>query len=115
MPTYRYRCADCGNEFDQFQKFSEDPLTTCPTCSGKVRRVIQPVGVVFKGSGWYVTDSRPSSDSKSNAAASSASEKSEPADKPEKAAAAADSTETPKAAKPAETSKPVETKVAASA
>src|SRR5829696_5791965 len=61
MPTYRYRCADCGNEFDQYQKFSDEPLTDCPSCDGRVRRVIQPVGVVFKGSGWYVNDSRPSS------------------------------------------------------
>lgn len=58
MPTYRYRCFDCGHEFDQFQRFSEDALTVCPSCSGTIRRVIQPVGVVFKGSGWYVTDSR---------------------------------------------------------
>jgi len=60
MPTYRYRCSDCGNEFDQYQKFTDEPLTTCPSCDGRIRRVIQPVGVVFKGSGWYVTDSRPS-------------------------------------------------------
>jgi putative FmdB family regulatory protein len=63
MPTYRYRCSDCGNEFDQYQKFADEPLTVCPACDGAIRRVIQPVGVVFKGSGWYVTDSRPSSSS----------------------------------------------------
>jgi putative FmdB family regulatory protein len=61
MPTYTYQCSDCGVSFEQFQRFSEDPLTTCPSCSGSVRRVLHPVGVVFKGSGWYVTDSRKSS------------------------------------------------------
>ena len=58
MPTYHYRCAACDNRFDAFQKFSDDPLTVCPECSGLVKRVIQPVGVVFKGSGWYINDSR---------------------------------------------------------
>jgi len=58
MPTYAYRCNDCGHQFDAFQRFSEDPLRECPSCGGVVRRVIQPVGVVFKGSGWYITDSR---------------------------------------------------------
>jgi len=58
MPTYSYRCAACENRFDAFQKFAEDPLTDCPECGGLVKRVIQPVGVVFKGSGWYINDSR---------------------------------------------------------
>lgn len=58
MPTYHYRCAACENRFDAFQKFADDPLTDCPECGGSVRRVIQPVGVVFKGSGWYINDSR---------------------------------------------------------
>lgn len=61
MPTYHYRCKSCAHEFDQFQKFAEDPLTVCPECGEEIRRVIQPVGVVFKGSGWYITDSRPKS------------------------------------------------------
>ena len=63
MPTYHYRCSSCGHAFDQFQKFAEDPLTVCPQCEGSIKRVLQPVGVVFKGSGWYITDSR---ESKSN-------------------------------------------------
>ncbi|MGI5916137.1 MAG: FmdB family zinc ribbon protein [Anaerolineae bacterium] len=58
MPTYRYKCEECGIQFDRFQHFSEDPLTTCPECEGFVRRVIQPVGIIFKGSGFYVTDNR---------------------------------------------------------
>jgi putative FmdB family regulatory protein len=58
MPTYSYRCTACGHQFDQFQRFSDDPLTECPSCKGLVKRVLHPVGVVFKGSGWYITDSR---------------------------------------------------------
>lgn len=58
MPTYHYRCSDCGHSFDFFQKFADDPLSECPECTGSIRRVPQPVGIVFKGSGWYVNDSR---------------------------------------------------------
>ena len=68
MPTYHYRCSDCGHSFDFFQRFADDPLTECPECGGPIRRVPQPVGIVFKGSGWYVNDSR---DSKKSTAASS--------------------------------------------
>lgn len=60
MPTYQYRCEDCGITFDRFQHFSEQPLTTCPECGGSVHRVIQPVGIIFKGSGFYVTDHKAS-------------------------------------------------------
>ncbi|MEM8530437.1 MAG: FmdB family zinc ribbon protein [Chloroflexota bacterium] len=58
MSTYVYACDSCGAQFEQFQSFKEAPLQTCPACSGSVRRVFQPVGIVFKGSGWYITDSR---------------------------------------------------------
>ena len=73
MPTYHYRCSACENRFDAFQKFSENPLTVCPECGGGVKRVIQPVGVVFKGSGWYINDSRkaPAESSTETAAKSS--------------------------------------------
>ncbi|HWQ13157.1 MAG TPA: FmdB family zinc ribbon protein [Roseiflexaceae bacterium] len=60
MPTYVYACDSCGAQFEQFQSFKDAPLRTCPSCSGDVRRVFQPVGIVFKGSGWYITDSRKS-------------------------------------------------------
>jgi len=60
MPTYVYACDSCGNQFERFQSFKDEPLQTCPACAGAVRRVFQPVGIVFKGSGWYVTDSRKS-------------------------------------------------------
>jgi putative FmdB family regulatory protein len=58
MPTYAYRCDKCGVRFDRVQSFSARPLTHCPECAGHVRRLIQPAGIVFKGSGWYVTESR---------------------------------------------------------
>ena len=60
MPTYVYACDSCGTQFERFQSFKDEPLRTCPSCAGAVRRVFQPVGIVFKGSGWYVTDSRKS-------------------------------------------------------
>jgi putative FmdB family regulatory protein len=58
MPVYVYRCDACGLTFEQRQHITEPPLTECPECDGHVQRVIQPVGVVFKGSGFYVTDNR---------------------------------------------------------
>jgi len=58
MPTYTYQCDDCGHSFDAFQKFSDDPLSVCPTCEGHIRRVIHPTPIVFKGSGWYINDSK---------------------------------------------------------
>lgn len=58
MPTYAYRCSLCSHEFDVVQKFADAPISICPECGGSVRRVFQPVGVVFKGSGWYINDSR---------------------------------------------------------
>lgn len=86
MPTYHYRCSDCGHSFDFFQKFADDPLTECPECGGPIRRVPQPVGIVFKGSGWYVNDSRNAKNSTS-ASKSDTAEKS--ADKPADSPAAA--------------------------
>ena len=56
MPTYEYACHDCNNRFEKWQKMSEAPLTTCPTCGGPIRRVFYPAGIVFKGSGFYKTD-----------------------------------------------------------
>ena len=58
MPTYVYECAKCGDEFEQWQSFSDDPLKKHPVCGGKVTKVLQPVGIVFKGSGFHKTDSR---------------------------------------------------------
>ena len=67
MPTYEYACADCGHNLEAVQSFSDDPLTVCPECGGTLRKVFGNVGVVFKGSGFYRTDSRKSSDAGSSA------------------------------------------------
>jgi putative FmdB family regulatory protein len=57
MPTYEYLCQSCGNRFEAFQHITDDPLTECPKCGGHIRRVLFPAGIVFKGSGFYKTDS----------------------------------------------------------
>jgi putative FmdB family regulatory protein len=58
MPTYQYRCTNCDEDLEAVQSFSDDPLTECPTCGGRLRKVFSPVGIVFKGTGFYKTDSR---------------------------------------------------------
>lgn len=68
MPTYQYRCTECGTDLEVVQKFSDPSLTVCPECEGSLRKVFNAVGVVFKGSGFYRTDSR-SADSKSGGGA----------------------------------------------
>jgi len=80
VPTYQYACTDCEHELEAVQKFTDEPLTECPSCSGRLRKVFSAVGVVFKGSGFYRTDSRakssasePGSSSKSDAATKSGS------------------------------------------
>ena len=58
MPLYEYRCEDCGVRFERRQHINDDPVEVCPECGGKVHRMIHPVGIIFKGSGFYVTDNR---------------------------------------------------------
>lgn len=58
MPTYEYACTDCGDKSEVVQRFSDDPLTICTECGGRLRKVFSPVGIVFKGSGFYRNDSR---------------------------------------------------------
>lgn len=58
MPTYGYKCDSCQQEFEQFQRISEPPLTECPSCGGSVRRLLYPVGILFKGPGFHITDYR---------------------------------------------------------
>ncbi|WP_431233559.1 FmdB family zinc ribbon protein [Mycolicibacterium psychrotolerans] len=79
MPTYSYACTECDNRFDAVQAFTDDALTSCPECSGRLRKLFNSVGVVFKGSGFYRTDSREAgkSGSKSESSASSSSSTSE--------------------------------------
>lgn len=64
MPTYQYACTNCGETLEVVQKFSDDPLTECPSCRGRLRKVFSSVGIVFKGSGFYRTDSRADAASK---------------------------------------------------
>jgi putative FmdB family regulatory protein len=86
VPTYQYRCTNCGEDLEVVQKFSDEPLTVCPACQGLLRKVFSPVGIVFKGSGFYRTDSRNGSGE---------DKKKEPAAKP------AESSGSPDSAKPA--------------
>jgi putative FmdB family regulatory protein len=58
MPTYEYACTSCGNRFEAFRRIDEDPLSVCEACGGALRKVFHPAGIVFKGSGFYATDSR---------------------------------------------------------
>ena len=71
MPTYSYACTECDNKFDLVQAFSDDALTQCPKCEGRLRKLFGKVGVVFKGSGFYRTDSREAAKSTSNGSAKS--------------------------------------------
>lgn len=74
MPTYSYRCTECSTAFDIQQAFTDDSLTECPTCQGRLRKVFSAVGVTFNGSGFYRTDSRTGSGSSTAGSASSGSD-----------------------------------------
>ncbi|MEU1598409.1 FmdB family zinc ribbon protein [Streptomyces sp. NPDC005708] len=67
MPTYQYQCTECGEGLEAVQKFTDDALTECPNCGGRLKKVFSAVGIVFKGSGFYRNDSRGSSSSSSPA------------------------------------------------
>ncbi|MEV8068297.1 FmdB family zinc ribbon protein [Streptomyces sp. NPDC085995] len=73
MPTYQYQCTECGEGLEAVQKFTDDALTECPNCSGRLKKVFSAVGIVFKGSGFYRNDSRGSSSSSSPASSKSSS------------------------------------------
>ncbi|MEV0241342.1 FmdB family zinc ribbon protein [Streptomyces sp. NPDC050674] len=73
MPTYQYQCTECGEGLEAVQKFTDDALTECPQCKGRLKKVFSAVGIVFKGSGFYRNDSRGSSSSSSPAASKSSS------------------------------------------
>jgi putative FmdB family regulatory protein len=70
MPTYEYRCKDCGNHLEVVQSFTDDALTECPSCKGTLRKVFGSIGITFKGSGFYKTDSRSSTSSSSKSSES---------------------------------------------
>ncbi|MCC8930655.1 FmdB family transcriptional regulator [Rhodococcus sp. BGS-1C] len=109
MPTYSYACTECDNRFDIVQSFSEDSLTVCPQCTGKLRKLFNSVGIVFKGSGFYRTDSRSGS---STVSESSGESKSDSAPVKTEATASKDSSSS-SSAKPS-TSTPTPAKAAAS-
>ena len=81
MPLYEYECGDCGDRTETIQKFSDDPLTTCQSCGGRLERLLSAPAIRFKGEGWYVTDYGP----KGKKDPSEKSEKSEKSDKADKA------------------------------
>jgi putative FmdB family regulatory protein len=101
MPTYEYECRECAGRVEAFQKMSDEPLTTCADCGGSLRRLLFPVGIVFKGSGFYVTDYKNKENGSSGSSTSKSSDSSGSATK--------SSTE-----KSASDSKPAESKAAAS-
>ena len=73
MPTYDYVCETCGNRFEEWQRITDEPIRICPACGGPVHRVIYPVGLVFKGSGFYKTDNRAAPPAESSATGAEAS------------------------------------------
>ena len=105
MPTYQYACTECGHAFEQVQSFSDDALTVCPECEGRLRKVFNAVGVVFKGSGFYKNDSRGKSTGSdapaSTPAASSSSSSSSTSDSGSSSSSSSSSTSTPAASTPA--------------
>ncbi|MCB5167973.1 FmdB family transcriptional regulator [Streptomyces bambusae] len=91
MPTYQYQCTECGEGLEAVQKFTDDALTECPSCKGRLKKVFSAVGIVFKGSGFYRNDSR------------GASSSSTPASKPASTTSTAASTPAPAAPAPSST------------
>ena len=124
MPTYEYACAECGERLEAVQKFTDDPLTVCPACEGKLRKLFSPVGIVFKGSGFYRNDSRVSAANGSkdkqlngsSADSPSTTEKSSGADQKTSSSSSESSSSEAKPAKKADSgtsaTKPTGTKVA---
>lgn len=98
MPTYQYRCTACGEELEAVQKFSDPALTTCTACGGDLRKVYSAVGVVFKGSGFYATDSRKPKSAPASDSSKESSSKTDSKSTTGSASAPAKSKETSKAA-----------------
>ncbi len=91
MPTYQYACKECDHRFEAVQSFSDPSLTVCPQCSGTLRKVFSSVGVVFKGSGFYRTDSRDSAKSSTTATPAKTETKTESTPKSDKSSASSSS------------------------
>ncbi|MEU9335065.1 FmdB family zinc ribbon protein [Streptomyces sp. NPDC048290] len=92
MPTYQYQCTECGEGLEAVQKFTDDALTECPNCGGRLKKVFSAVGIVFKGSGFYRNDSRGSSSSSAPASKSSSGSDSKPSSSDAKSSSSASST-----------------------
>ncbi|MGK5729100.1 FmdB family zinc ribbon protein [Streptomyces sp. URMC 124] len=88
MPTYQYQCTECGEGLEAVQKFTDDALTECPSCQGRLKKVFSAVGIVFKGSGFYRNDSRGASSSSSPAKSSTTSSTTSSASKSSESSAA---------------------------
>ncbi|MFD7437570.1 FmdB family zinc ribbon protein [Streptomyces sp. NPDC059861] len=91
MPTYQYQCTECGEGLEAVQKFTDDALTECPNCQGRLKKVFSAVGIVFKGSGFYRNDSRGSSSSSSPASTGSSSTSSSSASSSSSSSSSSDS------------------------
>ncbi len=104
MPTYVYRCENCGHRFEAWQHMTDDPLTTCPQCEGPIHRVVFPASIVFKGGGFYSTDNRPTqvaTESATNPAAEGADKGTAKPATGDDGGKSATSTESPKPSAPA--------------
>jgi putative FmdB family regulatory protein len=101
VPTYQYACTECGHSFEQFQSFSDDALTQCPECDGRLRKVYNAVGVVFKGSGFYRNDSRDAKPAAPAATGNAGEKSSSSAEKKPAATTESKPAATPKPSKPA--------------
>ncbi|MGB3699416.1 MAG: FmdB family zinc ribbon protein [Gordonia sp. (in: high G+C Gram-positive bacteria)] len=97
MPTYSYACTVCDNKFDIQQAFSDDSLTQCPQCNGRLRKLFNSVGIVFKGSGFYRTDSRSGSSSVSAGSSSDSTSSSTSSDSSSSSSASSSTSSTPAA------------------
>ncbi len=100
MPTYSYACTECDNRFDAVQAFSDDALTECPKCQGRLRKLFGSVGVVFKGSGFYRTDSRDSKSSSTAAAPAKSESSSSSSDSSSSSSSSSTTSTAPAAAAP---------------
>jgi putative FmdB family regulatory protein len=110
VPTYQYACTECGHRLEAVQSFSDEPLTVCPECAGRLRKVFNSVGIVFKGSGFYRTDSRANgkgeakTDSKPTADSGSTSDSSTPSESRSKSDAKSDAKPSSSSATPSSSS-----------
>ena len=98
MPTYEYQCTQCDQRTEVDQRFTDDPLTICDVCGGALRKVFSAVGVVFKGSGFYKTDSRPAKSSPKESTKEAAKESTDTTKSPDSSSSTKESSSTPAAA-----------------